>query len=63
MELDQFIEGVALGGEELKAVVVDRDRDRAGPVARQAPGPEEADALMDKPPFKGKDEQVTAFAA
>ena len=63
MELNQFIKGVALGGQEFKAVVVDRDRDRAGPVARQAPGPEEPDAFMNKPPFKGKDEQVISFAA
>ena len=63
VELQQLLEGVALGGQQLKAVVVHRHGDRAGPVPRQAPGPEEPDALMHKPPFEGEHEQVAALAA
>ena len=63
VELQQFIKGVALGGQQLKAVVVDRHGDGAGAMTGQAPGPEEAEALVHEAPFQGEGEQMAALAA
>ena len=61
--LEQLGEWVAAGGQQLEAVIVDRHRDRAPLVARETPGPEEADALMHEASLKGVGVEVTALAA
>ena len=60
--LQQLRHGVALWCQQLKAVVVHRHRDRASLQTGESRRPEEADALMHEPSFKGVGKQVRAFA-
>ena len=57
----QLRHGVALRCQQLKAVVVHRHRDRAPLQTGEPRRPEEADALMHEPPFKGVGKQMCAF--
>ena len=61
MVLNQLCHRVALGCQQLKAVVVHRHRDRASLETGQSRRPEEANAFVHEPAFEGVGEEVCSL--